>query len=146
MTPLPPTLAFLLAASLTAFLLRRQLEFGWLGLAFYGILAGLAGVEAARVYPAYQDYWHVQQILAATPKAPGFSEMSPADLRADFDARARQLKVATLAGKDLDITRGPGGFAVSASYQVVVPVYGNLKLGLDFEASTPESKPTAGGD
>ena len=66
------------------------------GVFFFMMLIGFAAYSAARVLPAYMDYWVVKKIMRNVVDQPNLNELKESDLRLKF-AKERK-EVISLAG------------------------------------------------
>jgi hypothetical protein len=116
----------------------RQRGLSLLGLTItLGVLAFI-GIMAAKLLPAYVDYWGVRKIFATMEKAGEFNAPPP-QVRRAYDRRNAIEDVHAVQGKDLDISMQGGQTVVSADWSVKVPLVANISACLDFSASGGES-------
>ena len=116
----------------------RQRGLSLLGLIVTLAVLGFVGLMAAKLVPAYIDYWSVKKIFATMDKAGEFNAPPPAVRRA-YDRRNAIEDVRAVQGKDLDISTQGGQTVVSADWSVKVPLVANISACLDFSASSGES-------
>ena len=114
------------------------------GMTFFGVIfVGVALVGGAilvmQLVPAYLEFWSVKKIISTMANDSSLSGASPAELRKSFDKRAGIDNVTVIKGSDLEVTKDRGQSVVTASYEVKVPLVGNLSAVMDFRASTQES-------
>lgn len=96
-----------------------------------GALIFLA-IFAMKVFPAYQEYYSVKTVIHALNKEP-LSSMSKKEIMAAFNKRADAGYVTVIQGSDLIFDKNSSGeTVVSAQYQVVKPLFGNVSVLLDF--------------
>lgn len=96
-----------------------------------GALIFLA-IFAMKVFPAYQEYYSVKTVIHALNKEP-LSSMSKKEIMAAFNKRADAGYVTFIQGSDLIFDKNSSGeTVVSAQYQVVKPLFGNVSVLLDF--------------
>jgi Tfp pilus assembly major pilin PilA len=91
-----------------------------IGLAVVGFLA----VMAAKMMPAYIEYFAVKKMLAAMEQA-GDLKGSVRDIRTSYERRNAIEDVKSVRGEDLEVTKEGGETVVSASWSC-----------LDFAATT----------
>jgi len=94
-----------------------------------------------KVVPAYIEFFSVKKILATMAKDPGFSTMSPAELRNSFERRLAIDYVSAVTSQDLDIAKENGENVVSVEYSQKIPLFYNISVLLDFSASTSGGAP-----
>lgn len=118
--------------------MKRQRGIGLMQVLVYGLLLGILGLAAAKLLPAYLDYFAVQKIFA-TMKQAGDTRGTVRDIRLAFDRRNSVEGVKEVQGNDLEITKEAGETVVTASWSVRVPMVHNLSACLDFVATTSGS-------
>ena len=99
-----------------------------------GVLAFL-GVMAAKLLPAYVEYFSVKKILAAMDYN-GETKGTVTEIRKHYDTRNAIEDVKSVQGSDLEITKEGGETIVSANWSVKVPLVANVSACIDFSAST----------
>jgi Tfp pilus assembly protein PilE len=110
------------------------------GLSLMGLIVTLAvvgflGVTAARLLPAYIEYWSVRKIFAAMVQN-GDTNGTVTEIRRHYDTRNAIEDVKNVQGKDLEITKEGGETVVAAEWSVKVPLVANVSACIDFSAST----------
>ena len=101
----------------------------WLG------ILGFLGVMAAKLMPAYVEYFTVKKMLNAMYEA-GDLKGTVRDIRNSFDRRNAIEDVKNVRPDDLEITKEGGEAVVTASWSVRVPLVHNISACLDFTATT----------
>ena len=99
------------------------------------ILLALIGLFAAKLTPAYIEYFAVQKILK-TMEAQGDTKGSVTEIRNSFARRNVIENVQAVAPNDLEITKDGGEVVVTAAWSVKVPIIANFSACLDFTVST----------
>jgi len=122
--------------------MERQRGLSLLGLIVTLGLVGFFGILAARLLPAYVEYWSVRKIFAAMEKN-GETNGPPLDIRRAYDRRNAIEDVRDVQGRDLEIRREGGDTMVSAEWSVKVPLVANISACIDFAASTGASAPAS---
>jgi hypothetical protein len=89
-------------------------------------------VIGVKLVPAYIEFSAVKNAIAKIGKNPSLAEMTPREIKDDFNKSASIAYITVIDSNDLVIERG----IVTADYQVVVPLVGNISALLDFKAST----------
>lgn len=101
---------------------------GMVALAFIGLFA-------AKLTPAYIEYFAVQKILKAMDSS-GETKGSVTEIRNAFARRNNIENVQAVAPNDLEITKEGGEVVVTAAWSVKIPVVANFNACLDFTVST----------
>lgn len=115
---------------------KKQQGATLLGMMFVGGLVAMVLLVGVKIFPAYQQFFSVKSVIRAM-KQESLSSMSKAEIIKSFDKRADIGYVTAIAGKDLEITKGADGdTVVTARYQVVTPIVGNISALMDFQTST----------
>jgi Domain of unknown function (DUF4845) len=99
------------------------------------ILLALIGLFAAKLTPAYIEYFAVKKILA-TMESQGDTKGSVTEIRNSFARRNVIENVQSVAPNDLEITKDGGEVVVTAAWSVKVPIIANFSACLDFTVST----------
>ena len=98
-------------------------------------ILGFLGVMAAKLMPAYVEYYTVMKMFKAMDEA-GDLKGTVRDIRKSFDRRNAIEDVKSVRADDLEITKEGGEAVVSASWAVRVPMVHNISACLDFTATT----------
>jgi hypothetical protein len=112
------------------------------GMTFIGLVLMIAAIVFVAVIgmkltPAYIEYFSVKKALARIANNPGFNEMHRNDIVASFNRTAIIDNITVIDGGDLLVERGAGGqTVVTADYETIVPLIGNVSALLEFSAST----------
>ena len=96
---------------------------------------GFVGVMAAKLIPAYVDYFAVKKMLAAMDAA-GDLKGNVHDIRKSFERRNNIESVNDVHPDDLEITKEGGETVVSLSWSKKVPLVSNISACLDFFVTT----------
>ena len=96
---------------------------------------GFMGVMAAKLLPAYTEYFTVKKMLNAMAEQ-GDLKGSVRDIRNAFDKRNAIEDVKNVRPDDLEITKEGGEAVVSVAWSVRVPLVSNVSACLDFAATT----------
>jgi hypothetical protein len=114
---------------------KRQLGVSLKSAIFWMCLLGFFGVMAAKLFPAYAEYYTVKKMLRAMDEA-GDLKGNVRDIRNSFDKRNAIEDVKNVRPDDLEITKEGGEAVVSVSWSVRVPMVSNVSACLDFSATT----------
>lgn len=115
--------------------LKKQSGATLLGMLFVGAMLFFVAIIAMKIFPAYQEYFSVKTVIRAMNKEP-LNTMSKKEIQDSFDKRASTSYVTVVKGTDLVMSKNSAGeTAVSAQYQVVTPLFGNISVMMDFNAS-----------
>jgi hypothetical protein len=115
--------------------MRKQLGVSLSGAIFWMAIIAFVGVMAAKLLPAYLDFFAVKKIFASMEQN-GDTKGSVANIRDAFDRRNAIEDVKGLAGRDLDISKAGGETVVTAAWSQKVPLFNNLSACMDFVVTT----------
>lgn len=119
--------------------LKKQAGATLLGMLFVGAMLFFVAIIAMKLFPAYQEYFSVKTVMRAMNKEP-LSSMSKKEIQDSFDKRANTSYITVIHGTDLIMGKNSAGeTTVSAQYQVITPLFGNISVMMDFDAS-PDGK------
>jgi hypothetical protein len=115
--------------------MREQRGVSLTGLIFWLAILGILGLFAAKLMPAYIEYFQVKKVFAAM-KQGGDLDGTPANIRNAFDRRNTIEDVHSVQGRDLEITKNGAETVVSVAWSVKVPVVYNASACLEFAVSS----------
>ncbi len=113
------------------------------GMTFIGLVLMVAGIVfvaviGMKMIPAYLEYMSVKKAINIIETHPDFPQMTSKQVRETFDKTVRIDNIQSVTANDLIISQGSTGPVVTAEYQVVVPLMGNVSALMDFYTSTDE--------
>lgn len=100
-----------------------------------GVLA-LIALLAMKSLPPWIEYGNAVKAIKGTAADTALKESSVAQVRAAYARRAEMDDVKSVAPADLDITKEGGELVITFSYTSKVPLFANVSLLFDFEASS----------
>ena len=115
--------------------MRKQRGISLMGLIVTLAVLGFLAVMAAKLMPAYIDYFAVKKMFATMEQA-GDLKLSVREIRKSFDTRNVIENVQALKGDDLEIGKEGGETVVSANWSVKIPMVSNIATCLDFSVTT----------
>jgi hypothetical protein len=99
-----------------------------------GVL-GFLGVMAAKLMPAYVEYFSVKKMFS-TMEQSGDLKGSVRDIRRSFDTRNAIEDVKSVRGEDLEVGKEGGETVITATWAVKIPMVGNASAYLDLVVTT----------
>lgn len=115
--------------------LKKQAGATLLGMLFVGAMIFFVAIIVMKIFPAYQEYFSVKTVIRAMNKE-SLSSMSKKEIQDSFNRRADTGYITVIHGTDLIIGKNSAGETiVSAQYQVITPLFGNISVMMDFNAS-----------
>jgi hypothetical protein len=115
--------------------MRKQRGVSLMGAIFWMALIGFTGVMAAKLLPAYIDYFAVRKMFAAMEQN-GETKGTVGNIRDAYDRRNAIEDVKAVVGRDLDISKAGGETVVTAAWSQKVPMFSNLNACMDFVVTT----------
>jgi len=98
-------------------------------------LLGFFAIMAAKLMPAYIEYYTVKKMLA-TMEQSGQTQGTVRDIRRAYDTRNAIEDVKGVKGEDLEITKEGGETVLTATWSTKVPLVSNASACLDFVVTT----------
>lgn len=104
------------------------------------VILALLGLVAAKLAPAYIDYFAIKKVLLAMEVSGELKSMGAKELRASYSKRSSIDNIKSISAEDLQISKNSEGNAViSAEYSVKTPLVANISLIIDFTVSTAKT-------
>jgi hypothetical protein len=110
--------------------MQKQRGVSLTGLIITLAVLGFLGVMAAKLVPAYIDYFAVKKMFASMEQAGDF-KLSVREIRKSFETRNTIESVNDVKGDDLEIGKEGGETIVSVSWSKKVNMVGNVSMCLD---------------
>jgi hypothetical protein len=115
--------------------MRKQQGVSLVGLIVWLAALAFFGLMAAKLLPAYMEYFSVKKMFAQM-EAQGDTKGTVGEIRKSFDRRNAIEDVKNVEGKDLEISKAGGETVVTATWSAKVPLVGNASACLDFVVTT----------
>ena len=111
--------------------MQKQRGVSLTGLIITLAVVGFLGVMAAKLVPAYIDYFAVKKMFASMEQAGDF-KLSVREIRKSCETRNTIESVNDVHGDDLEIGKEGGETVVSVSWSKKISMVGNMSMCLDF--------------
>ena len=98
-------------------------------------VVGFLGIMAAKLMPAYIEYFQVKKLFAAM-KQNGDLGGTVRDIRRTYDTRNAIEDVKSVRGEDIEVSKEGGETVITATWSVKIPMVYNASACLDFVVST----------
>lgn len=98
-------------------------------------VVGFVGIMAAKLLPAYADYFAVKKMFASMEQA-GDLKGTVKDIRNSFEKRNAIEDVKDVRPEDLEIGKDGGETVVTATWAKKIHMVGNISACLDFVVTT----------
>jgi len=110
------------------------------GLSLMGLIVGLGllaffGVMAAKLLPAYIEFFKVKKMFAAMEQT-GETKGTVREIRSAYERRNNIEDVKSVRPEDIEITKEGGETVLTASWSARVPLVYNISACLDFVVTT----------
>jgi Domain of unknown function (DUF4845) len=112
---------------------NRQLGLSLGGLIFGSVVLVFVVLLGLKVGPKYMEYFTAKEAITAIANS---GETSPNEIRKSFDARQAIDEMPSLKPSDLVISREGGQVVISFAYRKDIPLFANVGLYVDFQASS----------
>ncbi len=107
-----------------------------LGVLFFLVLLGFVAYTAARLVPAYLDYWAVKKALVDMSRDTSLEDGGLAGYRGAFEKRLEVSNITDVGPRDLEMEKTQKGVRLTAAWTVRKPFLGPVHLCLDFKADS----------
>ena len=114
----------------------KQRGFSFGGFIMAVVLLVVFAIFGFKLIPAYMEDGKIENTFIEMARAPDLQNASPAEIMKSFVARAAIDDITAIKADDIDISTDDGKLVLSASYEVKVPVGGNVSLLLTFNPSS----------
>lgn len=114
--------------------MKRQRGLSFWGFLFVAILAAFALLLGFKVTPSIVEYFGIKKAISVV--ATEAQGASVAEIRAAFNRRQAIDDFSSVTDKDLDISKESGQVVIAVSYQKKIPLFANVSLVIDYEATS----------
>jgi len=114
--------------------MKRQRGITLGGVLIFMMFVGFGAYIAARVLPAYMDYWTLQRIMQNVLEMPDIEDAKESAIRTKFNKELQMNNMKTVTNDDLIVEFVSNGVHLSAEFSVKQPFMGPVSLCMDFQA------------
>ncbi len=114
--------------------MQRQRGITLGGVLVFMLFIGFGAYIAARVLPAYFDYWTLQRIISNVLTQPDIKDMKESAIRTKFHKELQINNMNTVSAEDLIVDWVPNGVRLSVDFSVKQAFMGPVSLCMDFHA------------
>ncbi len=100
------------------------------------VVLGVVGVLGMKAIPAWIEYGQVVKIIKQVAAEPELKEATIGAIQGSFVRRAGIENITSVTYEDLEVTKEDGRLVISVAYTSKVPMFANVSLLFDFEASS----------
>ncbi|MGZ5033549.1 MAG: DUF4845 domain-containing protein [Usitatibacter sp.] len=115
--------------------MRKQHGVSLMGTIVLLAILGFVAIMAAKLLPAYAEYYSVKKIFA-TMEQSGTMKGTVREIRYQYEKLNGIEDVKSVRGEDLEVTKEGGEAVVSATWSVKIPMVANINACIDFYATT----------
>jgi len=109
----------------------RQQGISLIGLLFWAVLIAMVAIVALRVLPTVNEYLTIQRTVN---KIAASGATTVPEIRAAFDKQKEvEYSIATISGKDLNITKENDRVVIRFAYEKEVELFGPVFLLIKYE-------------
>ena len=116
--------------------MKKHRGMGMLGMFLILALVLGSAVVGMKMLPSYLEYFAIKKAFKTISTDMGSASVK--DIKMKFTSHAIIDNIKSIKQDDLEITKEGGKVVVSASYQVTIPLGGNISLLLDFNPTTAQ--------
>ena len=113
---------------------NRQYGVTLSGLLVVSIIVIFVALLGFRLAPAYIEYFTAKNAITAVAQEKQGASVS--DIRKAYDARATIDDITAVTANDIEVTKDGAGVVIRFGYRKEVPLFANIGLYFDFEASS----------
>jgi len=114
----------------------RQQGITLLGLIVGSFVLVIVALLFMRLLPSYMEYFTIKKTVAALTNEFRGRGANVAEVRRAFDNRAVIDDIKSVGATDLEISKVGNDFAIGVSYRKEIPLFANIGVFIDFEASS----------
>jgi len=114
----------------------RQKGITLLGLIIGSFVLVLVALLAMRLLPSYIEFFTIKKNLVSIGKETAGREATVSDIRRSFESRTAVDDITSITATDLVITKEGNAFVIAATYRREIPLFANIGVYIDFEASS----------
>lgn len=114
----------------------RQRGITLMGLIIGSVALVFVALLGMRLLPSYLEYFTIRQALAAIGNEVRGRDVQVAEVRRAFLNRAVIDDIKSVHASDLVISKQGSGYAIDVAYRKEIPLFANVGVYIDFEASS----------
>jgi hypothetical protein len=113
---------------------QRGLSFG--GFIFGAFLLVFLGITGLKLIPAYMQAAQIKNIFVTMAHDPDMQKATVHEIQVSFNKRASIDNISAIKAEDIEVSSEDGRMVLSASYDVKIPLSGNVSFLLTFNPSS----------
>ncbi|OFZ90796.1 MAG: hypothetical protein A3F74_21355 [Betaproteobacteria bacterium RIFCSPLOWO2_12_FULL_62_58] len=116
--------------------MRKQEGLTLTGFMVWAVMLVFAALLVFKIGPAYMDYFTLQKTLKVVASDPTLQSGQRQAIENAFQRRADVEYISAVSPSDLQIEKDGDQLVISIEYAVRVPLFANMSICLDFNASS----------
>ena len=116
--------------------MRKQKGLTLTGFMVWAVMLIFAALLAFKIGPAYMEYLTLQKQLKLIANDPLLQSGQRRAIESAFDRRASVDDIRSVSPSDLNIAKDGDQLVISVEYAARIPLFGNMSICLDFNASS----------
>ncbi len=116
--------------------LQKQKGITVSGLMVWSVVLILVAILGMKVVPVYIENATIEKALVGITNDASLQNASVSQIRQSFNRRAQIDNIQAVTAKDIVINKGKGKTQLSINYTVLVPLFSNVSLHIDFEVKS----------
>jgi hypothetical protein len=116
--------------------MRKQSGLTLTGFMVWAVMLVFAALLFFKIGPAYMDYYTLQKQLKIVASDPTLQSGQRRAIESAFDRRAVIDNITVVGPGDLQIEKDGDQLVISVEYAARIPLFGNMSICLDFNASS----------
>ena len=117
--------------------MKQQRGLSLIGLLMVSALVVVVALIGFKLLPAYIEYFTVKRVISDIAGAADLRGAGVREVMNAFKQRSGIDDITSIQASDLEITKQGEGFTILAAYQRCVPLFSNISVCIDFEATAP---------
>ncbi len=113
-----------------------QFGLGFSNFLLWAFVLVIVGIVVLRLVPAYVEDAQIEKIFVTISKDPEMQRANVSDIRSSYVKRALIENITAIRAEDIKVANPGGRLVLSASYDVKLPLAGNVSLYLEFNPSS----------
>lgn len=106
------------------------------GLLVWSTILILVSIFGMKLAPAYIEHSSIKKNLTAITLDTNLQNADFNQIRLSFSKRAQIDNIKAISGQDIKVARENGRIILSAEYTTKIPLFFNISLNIDFEATS----------
>jgi hypothetical protein len=116
--------------------LKRQKGVTLSGLLMWSVILVMIALLGMKLAPVYMEYASIQKILSTITNDPAMKNAKLMKIRQSFRKRAQIDYITVVNARDIKIEKENEQTVLRIDYSVTIPLFANLSLLIDFEATS----------